>query len=349
MPCVSESVTQGRLDLALLNSLQIDPRASWARVGSALNISPGAAARRWERLARSGTAWVTAHPGPHFGTAHCFAFVAVRCEPGRKVEVADTLAGDPHAVSVEITAGGADLFLTVATTDLNAFGRYLLERVDRLPGVTATESSLVSQMFGEGGQWRLGVLDAEQKAALRSAGTPDAVPHHRPLTELEQRLFLGLCEDGRTSHEGLADLVGTSPATVRRRLHGLFSGAGVVGVRCDVASTHVGLPVTASLRARVPPHQLQQAGHTLAQVPQVRMCAAVTGEHNLVISAWLRTVGDVQQLEAEIAHRLPHVVLTDRTITLRMVKRMGRLLDERGCATSVVPMALWSDPSRTES
>ncbi len=344
---MSESVTQARLDLALLNSLQIDPRASWTRVGSVLNISPDAAARRWERLARSGAAWVTPHPGPHFGTAHCFAFVAVRCEPGRKTEVADTLAGDPHAVSVEITSGGADLFLTVATTDLNAFGRYLLGRVDRLPGVTATESSLVSQMFGEGGQWRLGVLDGDQGTTLRSPRLPDVASHQRPLTELEQQLFLSLCHDGRTSHERLAALAGTSPATVRRRLHGLFSGAGVVALRCDVASTHVGFPVTASLRAHVPPRQLQQAGHTLAQVPQVRMCAAVTGEHNLVISAWLRAVGDVQQLEAEIAHRLPHVVLTDRTITLRMVKRMGRLLDDRGRATGVVPMALWSDPSRT--
>lgn len=345
---MTRSVKLTDLDRALVSVLQVDPRATWTQVGAVLKISPSSAARRWERLVQAGSAWLTPNPGLHFGTAHCFALVAVRCEPGRKADVAAALARDPHAVSVEITAGSSDLSLTVAAADLNGFSRYLLGRVDRLEGVITTESFLVSQMFREGSQWRVGMLDAEQRATLHDAHSPQTSSHQRPLVEYEQELFLALCQDGRTGFERLATQVGTSPATVRRRVRELFSGPGVVALRCDVAAADFGWPVTASLRAQVPPRQLQQAGHALAQVPQVRMCAAVTGAHNLVITAWLRSVSEVQRLESEIAERLPYVVLTDRSITLKMIKRMGRLLDEDGHATGVVPMAVWSDPLLAE-
>ncbi|MBD4448195.1 AsnC family transcriptional regulator, partial [Xanthomonas citri pv. citri] len=48
------------LDRRLVNVLQIDPRASWAKVGKVLGVSPTTVAHRWQRLVDDGIAWITA-------------------------------------------------------------------------------------------------------------------------------------------------------------------------------------------------------------------------------------------------------------------------------------------------
>ncbi len=58
---VQESDVLDELDLSLINTLQLGPRAPWAQIGAALGVDPVTAARRWSRLVESGSAWVTAH------------------------------------------------------------------------------------------------------------------------------------------------------------------------------------------------------------------------------------------------------------------------------------------------
>ena len=43
----------------------------------------------------------------------------------------------------------------------------------------------------------------------------------------------------------------------------------------------------------------------LVTLPEIRMCAAVTGTDNLVVIVWLRSLGDSQRLEEVLAHRFP--------------------------------------------
>lgn len=45
------------LDLALVNALQISPRAPWTELAKALDIDAATVARRWERLRTAGHAW----------------------------------------------------------------------------------------------------------------------------------------------------------------------------------------------------------------------------------------------------------------------------------------------------
>ena len=47
------------LDLAIVNCLQLQPRASWTLVGEALDVDPVTVARRWQRLSSAGIAWVS--------------------------------------------------------------------------------------------------------------------------------------------------------------------------------------------------------------------------------------------------------------------------------------------------
>ncbi|MFI6288203.1 Lrp/AsnC family transcriptional regulator [Streptomyces sp. NPDC051018] len=134
------------LDLALINALQLDPRAPWSRVGTALGVDPVTAARRWSRLAEEGIAWVTAHPG----RLPVVAFIEVDCEAGWVPATAATLARWPHVVSVEHTSGAHDLLLTVMLPGLNALSRFVRDSVGTVNGVRATRTQLITKVYALG-------------------------------------------------------------------------------------------------------------------------------------------------------------------------------------------------------
>ncbi|MFC7564574.1 AsnC family transcriptional regulator [Actinomadura namibiensis] len=56
------------LDLALVNALQLDPRAPWSRLSGPLGVDAATLSRRWSRLTESGAAWVTCVAGPPSST-----------------------------------------------------------------------------------------------------------------------------------------------------------------------------------------------------------------------------------------------------------------------------------------
>jgi DNA-binding Lrp family transcriptional regulator len=342
---LKETVSLSELDLALINALQISPRASWTAVGDALGISPVTASRHWDRLVSPGLAWVTAHPGPRCAVSHCVAFVEVRCVPGDSHAVATALARDAHAISVDLITSDADLFVTVLTPGLATLERYIYGRIAQLPGVTSIETTLATQIYGEGSRWRLRSLDPEQRTTLHlleadSAGS--AVRHQ--FSPLDQKIFLALGEDGRLPWAALAAHTGTTPATARRTLDRLVT-TGEVALRCDVAAQLTGWPVDAWLRAQVPPQDLEGTARALLQLPELRMCAAVTGKQNLFIAVWLRTLADIARLEIALTRRFSQLTITDRAIVLRTSKRMGHTLDEQGCSAAMTPMDIWSDPN----
>ncbi|MER7015752.1 Lrp/AsnC family transcriptional regulator [Saccharopolyspora sp. NPDC000359] len=331
-----KTVMLSESDLALVNALQVWPRAPWSAVATSLGVrSADAVARRWERLAARGDAWTTAYFRA-LSTGGCVALVTARCRPGTKEQVATTLAADSCCLSVEITAGTQDLLLTVAAQDLEALNHYLVRHVEQVPGLTSTTTALVTRFYSEGANWRLHALGASAHAALDPGlSQPPASPI--AATGLDRKLAGLLSADGRTSYARLAAKTGTSQATARRRVTAMLRSR-VLALRCEVAAPLVGLPVTATLRGRVAALDVDRVGAGLAGLPPVRMCAAVTGEHNLVATAWLPSISAVQQFEQVATRNFPALEVHDTLVNLRTVKRMGRMLDRSGRATGFVPL-----------
>ena len=333
-----ESVALNEDDLALVEALQRDPRAPWTSVAEVVGTNAVTVSRRWERLRASGAAWVTGAPGPGSHHAQVLAYVEVTCMPSEKTRVAQELAGDAHALSVDITAGGRDLLLTVAAVDLPTLGHYLLERLDRVPGVTATRARIATRLYAEGSTWRLGVLP--------SAGAVGrAMPTIRPavLDEVDRELMSALGEDGRVSFATLASATGISQPTARRRVERLIS-SGAVLLRTDVAAPLAGLPVMVVLSADAPAARLDEVAARLGRLRQVRLSATLAGTPSLLVTAWLPSLEEVHRFEQELVQQVPEVDVVDRLLVLRAVKRMGHLLDLEGRATGTVRMDVWREP-----
>jgi DNA-binding Lrp family transcriptional regulator len=339
-----ESVTLSETDLALVEALQVSPRAPWSSVGAAVGLSAATAARRWERLVEAGAAWVTGPPGVAVWNAQCVAYVAITCTPDRRRAVADVLAQHRHALSVELTAGGADLFVTVAAADLTALSRYLLDRLDRIPGITATQTGIATQLYRDGSGWRLGALPPEAMTALPSrAEDGTAGSAASPLLPGDRAILMQLGLDGRSSYRSLAAAAGVSEATARRRTSRLLR-TGTVLLRAEVAGPLAGWPVLVILSLDAPSSRLEETARAVSRLAQVRLCATLAGPRPLVVAAWLHEVAEIHRFELLLARTLPGITVVDRLITLRPVKRMGRLLDEDGRAVGAVPMDVWADP-----
>jgi len=273
---MQQSVALDEDDLALLEALQREPRAPWTAVAEVVGTNAVTASRRWERLRATGAAWVTGGPGPGSHHAQLLAYVDVTCLPSEKTRVAQELAGDPHALSVDITAGGRDLLLTVAAVDLVTLGRYLLERLDRVTGVTGTRARIATRLYAEGSTWRLGVLPS-------NGATGSPLPATRPtvLDEVDRELMSALGVDGRASYAALAQVAGISQPTARRRVDRLIS-SGAVLLRTDVAAPLAGLPVMVVLSADAPAARLDEAAARLGRLHQVRLSATLAGTPSLL-------------------------------------------------------------------
>jgi hypothetical protein len=115
-------------------------------------------------------------------------------------------------------------------------------------------------------------------------------------------------------------------------------------LRAEVATHLTGWHVPVILSVDAPSGRLAETAAAIARLRQVRLCATVAGTPAILVAAWVRDIDAVRVFEARLARALPHIAVTDRLLTLRTVKRMGRLLDEDGRAIGAVPMDVWSDP-----
>jgi DNA-binding Lrp family transcriptional regulator len=334
-PRVQDSFIASEEDMAIVHAVQLAPRVSWTTLARVLHTSPETLERRWRRLVETGLVWTSALPNARFTSGGCLAYIGASCAPADTDRVARTLAAEPEVLSVEVTTGKYDLLLTVATPTLQTMTRCLLDRIDKVPGLTKTHAMLATTVFKNGTQWRLQSLTQAQIKTL-SADSPAPTPRERSeLTPLDHDLRDALAQDGRMAYSELALRAGTSRNTAQRRIDRMLRDD-AFSIRCDIAAPSFGWPISASLGIDVDPARLGEIGRGLASEPHIRLAAAVADRPNLLVSSWLSTLEDVPKFEAKLMERFPDIQIMDRYVNLYSTKRMGRLLDQQGFAIGTI-------------
>ncbi|MFE5735735.1 Lrp/AsnC family transcriptional regulator [Streptomyces celluloflavus] len=332
-PAASRQLTPA--DLALVQVLQTDPRMSWARVGALLDIDAVTAMRRWRRLETTGRAWTAATPGYGCAGLLHLTFIEVEVAAGRLDDVAGFCARLPHVLTAEGMSGRQNLLLTAVTPDLPTLHDLLEGRIAAHPGATAVRAHHATRVFTEGSRWTVCRTAPARDARCRPAALP---PEARGCAGDAIRTLLPLLStDARTDAAALAREAGVSPATARRRLAQAL-GAREITLRCDVARSLTDWPVSAKIWARIPPDRLTEAACRLSALAEVRLCAAVTGRENLLVTLWLRSVEELLGLTEQIAKTLPRIQLANVEVALRQYKRAGRLVGPHDLSLGAVPI-----------
>ncbi|MGR7001955.1 AsnC family transcriptional regulator [Yinghuangia aomiensis] len=304
------------LDLALVHALQVAPRAPWSGLAPVLGVDAVTLARRWRRLSASGRAWVTCYAGPGRGTGR--PGLPGPGRTGGRTRCLGRGTRHPHAPTRRPSASNTCRTAGTCSSPSAPPTRR------RCRPTCSTACPMCRASSRSGPTWSPGstrrarrgasrALDAGQQRTLGAAA--DESPRDRRVTAVDRALVLALGRDGRTPVNALARTVGVSPATAARRVAWLI-GSGHGRLRCEVAHTFSGWPVTALWWLRVPPPDLDEVGRRLAAHPDVRMSAAVTGSANLFAAMWLRSLADLPAFEADLIRRYPRVEVLDRTVVL---------------------------------
>jgi len=109
------------------------------------------------------------------------------------------------------------------------------------------------------------------------------------------RILALLMDDPRLPMSELARRVGMSSPAVTERVQRMQDAGVIRGARLDVDQTALGLGITAFVRVRPMPGQLQNVAELARATPEIVECHRVTGEDCFIMKV---LVGRVELLEA---------------------------------------------------
>ncbi|GAA4789156.1 Lrp/AsnC family transcriptional regulator [Actinomycetospora chlora] len=251
-------------DRRLLAALQCDGRLPAEHVASVLGIPAATVRRRWSAMAQAGVLHVVAAPAGGWGPGA--AVVRVRVARGDRRAAAGRFLARPDAQQVDV--GDEDVTVVIGAA-----------APDEPPRTAGGMRSTVLHSHVSPWQWRLGVLDAEERAGL----TPPPPAPGPPPDELDDRLLQLLRWDGRASAAALATRTGISESAARRRVRRLTS-TGLLHTQAVVDPALVGLPLCARFWARAAPGRLAETGRALAGHPWVTTAHVTTGTVNVQLT-----------------------------------------------------------------
>src|SRR3954447_14293701 len=116
------------------------------------------------------------------------------------------------------------------------------------------------------------------------------------LDQTGRRIVAELQRDARLTLAELGRRVGLSPPAVGERLSRLERAGVIRGYHADVDPRPLGLTLSAVIRIRPAPGQLQNAAEAARRAPEVTECHRITGEDCYFIKAQVRDVEHLEEL-----------------------------------------------------
>ncbi|MCW2917585.1 MAG: asnC [Actinomycetia bacterium] len=234
------------IDLALLQGVQRDGRATYEALSRALGLSRQAVRARMVRLLESGVVQIIGVVHPSLFGLTAYAHLSVTVE-GPALAVADRIAALDDARFVSVVSGSLDLVAELRSADQSALAA-TVRRVAAIPGVLRVDTVIYT-------------------AILKHAHFPPGPYSPTSIDDVDRRLLVHLQRDGRAAFADLGEVVGLSTSAARTRvLRLLESGAVHVGARIQPGALGP---------AQVVGFQLALAGHAEEAVEHIRRMSQV--------------------------------------------------------------------------
>jgi Lrp/AsnC family leucine-responsive transcriptional regulator len=116
------------------------------------------------------------------------------------------------------------------------------------------------------------------------------------IDDVNLRLLAELQEDARLSLAELGRRAGLSAPAVAERLQRLERQGVIQAYRAEIDPRALGLPLTAIIRVRPAPGQLQNVAERARATAEVVECTRVTGDDCYVMTAHLRDVAHLEEV-----------------------------------------------------
>jgi Lrp/AsnC family leucine-responsive transcriptional regulator len=158
------------------------------------------------------------------------------------------------------------------------------------------------------------------KPRLRDANAYEA----KLLDAVNLQLLDELSRDGRLGIAELGRRIGMSAPAVADRVQRLERAGVITGYRAEIDPGAVGFPVSAVVRIRPSPGQLQRIPEIARETPEVAECYRITGEDCYLLRLHLRAI---DELEDVLDRFTPYGLTTTSIIHSSPVPRRGPPLE----------------------
>jgi Lrp/AsnC family transcriptional regulator for asnA, asnC and gidA len=128
------------LDRRIISLLQMDGRASNAKIAREVGVSEGTVRRRLRRLIQDDVVKVIAVPNLEKLGYATTALIGLQTGPGKSDAVAESIAGLDEAHYVAITTGAYDVFIWAGLESAESLGTFLRTKIGTIEGVQRTET-----------------------------------------------------------------------------------------------------------------------------------------------------------------------------------------------------------------
>jgi DNA-binding Lrp family transcriptional regulator len=324
-------------DRRIVAALQVNGRASWRKVATALGVAESTVTRRGQQLLDDRVLAVTGvldHLRCGLGIS---IYVRLRARPGHMLDVARAVAASPRARFVTVLTGGFDVAAEVVVERhhdvVDVIGAF-----EGIEYVVDIESLVVIRKFSAFEEWLPATLDAHAVDVLRASSEVTDYAHRawtepEQLTEQEFAIARVLAGNGRATYAAIATRTGVSESTAARRVESLVQ-RGCLRFRTVFESPVLGYDVEYLLWLSVDPAHLEEVGVILAKHPANRYVAAATGEHNLIVQGVLPGYGDLYPFTTGVIGQLPGLRSADLALQVQVLKRAWVLIDDDGKPSS---------------
>lgn len=140
--------------------------------------------------------------------------------------------------------------------------------------------------------------------------------HDAPLDDTDRRILLVLEDDPRLPVVLLAARLSLARGTVQSRLDRLTTRGALSPNSVRISPEYLGRPVRAIVTAELDQIEFSAAMSTLALIPEVLECAAISGESDLFLQVVARDADHLYEVGQQIL-ACPGIRRTDTSLVLR--------------------------------
>jgi len=142
------------LDKMILLELQRDGRAPFTSIAARLQVAEGTVRKRVNRLVERGVLRLVGIIDPARVGRTIQAIVGIRVGDGHVEQVVEHLRSLPQVRYLGVTAGAYDLIIEVVVSSNEDLYQFLTNQLRQVPGVAASDTSLILKVFKDRYEWR---------------------------------------------------------------------------------------------------------------------------------------------------------------------------------------------------
>jgi DNA-binding Lrp family transcriptional regulator len=297
-------------DIMLIKELEIDARQTNWELANKLGISSATVGRRLERLHDERTIRISTIADSFalgYGTQ---AVIGINVHSGQVDAVANELASCEYVQSVGILTGPYDIIAWTVFQNLDALSNFIGTIVGNIFGIVSTEIMMTLKLI----KASFGLFTSDKIITTNRAINPCST-----IDVLDLNLIREMQMDSRQTTKDLAEKLGISRPTARKRLHRLIDD-NLIRIVTITDPCILEYRMRGALLIKVHPGKIESVAEVLAKHDRISHLVLTAGRYEIVAWSIFRDQGDMSSFVRNELSNIPGIISHETAISLRIAK-----------------------------